>query len=298
MKVYAPSNKPEDQVGGGWTFLRNFKKYMQVHFVNSWQECDVFFIAGITMVDEGEVKAASEAGKKIVLRVDNVPKKSRNKRSTPHERLKAMAEFADVVIYQSKWAKQYVSPLCGDGTIIYNGVDQSIFKPLVEGEPARDDNKYLFVYHGKNDMKGFWTAHLIFQNIFRENPKAEFLFINDFGSETNLLVASKYDFWNGEKFQHLPPVSDPRDMAELMRRCGTLIYPAVSDACPNTVIEALSCGMKVIGASSPDLSSTQELLDLDFNKAMEGGRVELSAQRMCEEYLGIFNLLASGESGI
>lgn len=284
MRIYAPNTK-QDGVGGGFTFWRNFKKGManRVHFVHSWQECDILFITSVTTTNKDEIFEAYKAGKKIVLRVDNVPRKSRNRRSSPHERLKEFASMSDVVIYQSEWAKSYCEPLCGDGTVIYNGVDQTIFKPNPD---IKNPNRYLFAYHGNNEQKNFWEAHYRFQRIFRENPKAEFWFIYDFRSQTGELEVGNYDFWQGENYKHIERVESAEDMAEIFQQCSYLIYPAICDASPNCVTEALACGLEVLYPASKELAGTQEILELE----------DISLERMCDEYFGVFELLANDKT--
>lgn len=263
--------------------MRNLQRGLadRVHFVKHWQDCDIYFITGVTITDPAEVHEAHKAGKFVVLRVDNVPRKSRNRRQSPHERMKEFAQLADVVIYQSKWAEQYCKVLCGEGTVIYNGVDQSIFKPNKEISNDLRKNRYLFMYHGKNEHKGFWTAHYEFQMIARKNPNAEFWFVYDFGKDTQELVTANFDFWNGEKFQHLPRVETAQEVAEIMQQCGNLIYPSICDASPNVVLEARACGLGILGFPDGSMSGTKELVELD----------DISLERMCDEYYGVFSLL-------
>ena len=285
MKIYIP-NTSKQTVGGCWTWLRNFKKAMQkydVHFVDCWEDCDVLLIAGVTITNPHEVREAKKNGKAIVHRVDNVPKKSRNKRNTPHERMKELSDLSDVIIYQSNWAKNYCKPLCGDGTVIYNGVDTDIFYPPKKEDKLKNHSRYLFAYHGKSELKGFWTAHYIFQQMHRtHNGQCDFHFIYDFGRDLEELKNSNFDFWNGETFSHLPKVDDPNDMADIMRNCSALIFPSVADASPNTVLEARACGLRVIGYPSEELSGTKELLDPNL---------DISLERMGEEYWGVLLLV-------
>lgn len=279
MKVFAPNIK-QDGIGGGWTFYRNFLKGManRVHFVNSWQECDILFITSVTLIEKQDVIEAHQAGKKIVLRVDNVPRKSRNKRSSPHERLREFASLAEVVIYQSEWAKNYCYPLCGDGTVIYNGVDTNTFRP----DPSKQvKNRYLFAYHAHNEHKNFWEAHLRFQYLFRQDRNAVFWFVYDFRSETEALQQGNYDFWNGENYLHLPQVRSSEEMVEILQQCGGLIYPSIADASPNMVLEARACGLEILHPAPRELSGTQELIDLQ----------DISLERMCDEYYGVFDLV-------
>lgn len=287
MKIYLPE-QTSSKVNGGLTFNRNLKKGLagRAEFVDSWQACDIFLVSGITLVNFEELEAAKAAGKGIVLRVDNVPRKSRNRglRPNPHERLKIIADsYADLVIYQSKWAERYCHPLSGDGMVIYNGVDSELFKP----DPSmQKKNRYLYAYHGRNELKQFWLAHYIFQMRHRDHEAvgdaAQFWFINDFGSEQPLMDNGNYDFWNGENYQHLELETTPEGMVRLMQQCHYLIFPSTLDACPNTVLEARACGMEVIGTAPEFLAGTNELLNPDL---------DISLERMCDEYMGAFDLV-------
>ena len=281
MKIYIPNNSNQS-VGGGWTFIANIEKALQdrCHFVDSVAECDVMMIVGVTITDPKEVHEAKKAGKGILLRVDNVPKKSRNRRNTPHERMKEFADLADVVVYQSQWARNYCYPLTGDGTIIYNGVDTKLFKPNEVLKPKHD--RYLFAYHGKSELKGFWTAHAYFQSIVQtSNPEAEFWFINDFKRELPELQEANFDFWNDEKYKHLPFAPTPEQMAFIMQQCNYLIFPSVADAAPNTVLEARACGLEIDCPAPAEMSGTQEMIDLE----------DFTLERMGLEYEAVLTMI-------
>jgi len=268
------------QVGGGWSFLRTFRKYAVragAEFVDNWQDCDVILVAGITLVNHDEVLQAVAAGKPMVFRVGNVPRKSRNRRSTPSERMRELAKAATVVVHQSEWSKNYCLPLVGDGTVIYNGVDTEIFAP---GQKP-DHERWLFAYHNKNETKGFWTAWYLFQMRARQNPEAEFWFAYDFGRDQEELQNAGYDFWNGEKHVHVARPESPEAMADLLRCCTHYCHPAVMDACPNAVLEARACGLEVVGVAPPELAGTAELLTIP----------DVSAGRMVEEYLSLFRFI-------
>lgn len=287
IKVYIP-NKSKQSIGGGWTFLRNLKKGLKgrVEFTDHWQACDIVFIMGVTVIDLEELRQAQEHGKKIILRVDNVPRKSRNRglRPNPAERLKIIAQMADIVIYQSEWSKRYAGPLCGSGEVIYNGVDTDIFHDTENPDQERK-NRYLYAYHSRgNELKQFWLAHYYFQLEARKNPQAEFWIINNFGAEWPDLLNANLDFWNGEKWKYLGVVEDSGLMADIMRKCQFLIFPSTVEACPNTVLEARACGMKVLYPASSLVSGTEELLKDDL---------DISLSRMSDEYYSLFQLINS-----
>ena len=166
--------------------------------------------------------------------------------------------------------------------MIYNGVDQSIFYP---DESKQDPNKYLFLYHGKSELKQFWLAHFYFQKAFIKNRDAEFYFINQFPSgDEDLLQNADYDFVNGESYVRLPVTDDVEKIAGLMRQCKYLIFPSTLDAAPNTVLEARACGMQVIGYAPAELAGTVEMLD---------PKLDISLERMCEEYFNHIRFIHS-----
>lgn len=287
MKIYLPNNSPDDgRIGGGWTWARTFKKYAEREgavIVDNAAIANAMLVAGPTVVEPAEVKAAHDRGLPIVFRVDNVPRKSRNRRNTPHERMRFIAGLATVVVYQSEWAARYCQPLCGPGTVIYNGADTDIFYPA-KTKPSVE--RWLWAYHSRgNELKGFWEAHLRFQLRARENPRAEFVFVADFGRETEALRDANFDFWNGERYEHIQaPIAEPEEMANLMRGCTHLVYPSISDAGPNIAIEAVNCGLELVGAPDWALSSVAEI------DSFAKRNFDFSAERMAAEYLAVCGL--------
>lgn len=280
MKIYLPQFE-DDRIGGGWTFTRNLRKGMSgmVEFTDRWQDCDVMFIPGVTLVERDDVEQAHAASKPIVFRMDNIPRKSRNKRSRIYDNIRRYAELAKAVVYQSAWAADYCAPMSGPGTVIKNGVDTSVFFPA-DNKPSFQ--RYLFAFHGKNEVKGYWIAHYLFQRYFRQTPDSEFWFIYNFKSELAEQMQANYDFWNGEKFKHLEPVTSQEEMADLMRQCTHLIYPAYCDAAPNQVLEARACGLQVVGTLDPAWSGVAEMIDL---------KLDITLGRMCTEYINLFMLI-------
>jgi hypothetical protein len=295
MKVYIPNNSQQN-IGGGWSFMRNIGKALAPHgvtFVNTWQECDVVLICGVTMTDTGEMYEAKRAGKAIVFRVDNVPRKSRNTRNTPHQRMIEFGKLADVVIYQSEWAREYCMPLCGDGPVLYNGVDTAIFKAL---EKKKKNRTYLFMYHGRSELKQFWLAHYYFQMVHRVDREAEFWFTYEFKKELGELQDANFDFWNGEPYVHLPVQPTQEAVAQVMQECTHFICPYTVEAAPNTLLEALHCGLKVVGTITMDgvsVGGVQEYIKL-FNEGYD-----FSLERMGDEYYGIMRVVMnSGETEV
>jgi glycosyltransferase involved in cell wall biosynthesis len=274
MNIYIP-NTSEQKIGGGFTFLNNFKagmkKFYGCYFVNNWQNADLIFIFSVSTTDAGEIEDAAKAGKKIIFRVDNIPRKSRNKRGRVYDKIRRFGELANAIVYQSKWAMDYAGWLVGHpekASIIYNGVDRDIFFPGVK-DIHTGFIKYLFVHYNRDENKRFPEAAYLFHQAWRQNKKHELTIVGAFSPE---LVDAGFDFFAGEDVHYYPPVDDPKLLAQIYREHDVLLFPAFADACSNTVLEALACGLKVAGVNP--VGGTVELLNLP----------DISLERMCREY--------------
>jgi len=174
MKIYIP-NTSNTGLGGGFRFVENLIKGLKdkVEFVNTWQECDIFFIFGVTTVDKGELYEAKKAGKKIVLRVDNIPRKSRNRRMTPVERLAEFGDMSDLIVYQSDWCKYFAGYFIKNNksVLINNGVDINIFN---KENRDSDGKTYLYINYNDNPNKRFDEAIYRFEMDWRLNNNGYF----------------------------------------------------------------------------------------------------------------------------
>ncbi len=278
IKVYIPNNS-EMSVGGGWTFIRNLKKGLQneVQFVDNPMVCDILFVNSASMTDWDDVETAYEMKKKIVFRVDNVPKRSRNKRGRIYDKMRRFGQIADIVVFQSEWAKLYAGYMVGTdhSIVIPNGVDYDIFN--TDDREVITGNRYLFVHYNRDENKRFPEAAYQFHMIHRDNKNASLTILGKFSPE---LINADFDFFAGENYKYLPPVSDPKDMARIYKAHDILLFPAFADAAPNTVLEARACGMEVKLVN--EVGGTKEMLNKNL---------DISLERMCAEYLGLFNLL-------
>jgi len=280
MKIYIP-NQSKQTIGGGFTFLRNFSKgiFSKAELVYDVKDCDIFFIAGSSVVLPKEVEEAKALGKKIVLRVDNIPRNSRN-RNTGTSRLKKYAEMAEVVVYQSEWAKEYVGEWLGiDGPVIYNGVDKKVFN-TENRNPSRDRNRYLFLHYNRDENKRFPEVWYDFQNQFKEDNNAELWLVGRFADN---LIEYNFDFYRGEKVKYLGVIDRSDKMAEIMKQCDFIYYPSFIDACPNTLMEAMACGLAPLLIN--DIGGSNEIVELYNSESIN------DITEMADEYLGIFNLV-------
>ena len=278
MKIYLP-NISDQKIGGGWTFLRNFKKGMadRVEFVEDIKQADLMLVCGVTLASLDDLEYAKQNGIKIVFRVDNVPRKSRNKRSRVYTNMRRFAELADMVVFQSKWAEEYAGYLTGDcaSMVIYNGVDTKVFRRGPEPD-GLEGLRYLYVNFNRDENKRFPEAAYYFHKLWRQNSNIKLTIVGQFSPE---LVEGGFDFFAGENVEYLGVIADPDTLAEVYRDNDVLLFPAFADAAPNTVLEARACGLSV-DLVNP-VGGTKEMIDLE----------DISLERMCDEYFSLFNFL-------
>lgn len=292
MKIHLINNSKQS-IGGGWTFLRTFEKYLRksgIEISESGKDADVILISGATMADREFVELNKSLGKKIVFRIDNVPRNSRN-RNTGTSRLFDFAQMADLVIYQSQWAKNYILPFVKkDGPVILNGADTDIFRPDGTAKPKDGEPQYLYAQFNRDETKQFhqaWYQYLIIQ---RNKPKAHLWLAGQFSPE---LQQYNFDFFMGEKFQYCGIIDDPEDMAEIYRGADALLLPYFNDACSQTLIEFINCQDELKWDGCIVRSGIDGIIwqnGTGGNKEiLEAPREQLSAEYMTKRYLEKIN---------
>lgn len=278
MRIHLANYQPDRQ-GGGWSFARNFVKGMG-DMISDYESSTIYFITSASMTTREQVAQAKADGKKIVLRVDNILRPSRN-RGGGMTHMKDYAEAADLIIYQSDAARLRVGPFLGkNGPVILNSTDEEIFYP---GSIEKNSDSYLYSRFNRDETKGFEQARDYFATLYRKNPGAKLNITGQFSQE---LIEYNFDFFNGETPRYLGVVKDPVAMADIYRDNTYLIYTYWQDACSNTLIEALMCGMII---DFPDeyyrKGSANEIMDKwDSIMPGAGGREYFSLKRMCDDY--------------
>jgi glycosyltransferase involved in cell wall biosynthesis len=281
----------EQKIGGGWSFVSNFTKAVHRlgYAVTSVDEADVVLIPSPTLCERDTFDRLQRDGKKIVLRLDNIVRNTRN-RGTGMTRMKEFAEKADVCVFQSEWARLLLaSELNGflkpkRLEIINNAVDEEIF--CTEGPKLDFSVKgypiYLYSRYNKDETKEWIRAYYQYQTIQRKNKHAFLVLVGRFSDD---LREYNFDFFNNERFEYIGIADTPQRMAQVYRGCKYLMATYYNDAFSNTYIEALMCGMELL---HPDLSGgTKELL---YNWR-QYGREYYSLNRMAQEYVSLFRSL-------
>lgn len=283
MKVYIAHSEDNKQ-GGGWSFISNLKKAIPEH-LSSYDDSDIYLIPSPSMCSKEEVDQAQSDGKKIILRVDNIVRNSRN-RNSGMSRMKRFADQADAVVYQSIFARELLTPfLQVDGWVIHNSVDTDIFHD--RGRTEETTARFLYSRANRDETKNWEMARLFFQN---ENQKRDGdAVLNIVGQFSPELIEYSFDFYMDEKYKYWGMLTDQNSLADLYRASDYFIYSYWNDACSNTLIEALCCGC-VIGDPYNMLHSggAPEIV-AEFYQG--GGREYFGLKRMGDEYLKVMEML-------
>ena len=252
-------NESKQGLGGGWSFKRNLEKGLQQighEIVADPFQADIVLLPAVTMAGWAIMEALKAAKKKIIVRLDNVPRNSRN-RNTGTSRLQGFAKMADEVIWQCNWARYYLRDFIGrEGVICHNGVDTEVFNsngPKIDF--GNRDNVYLYSRFNRDETKQWELAWYKFQLIYRDNHDAKLILVGNFSPET---VEYNFDFFRGEKVEYRGVIETPEEMARVMRGCKYLMATYFNDCYSNTYQEALACGMEL---HEPSMSGgTPELI--------------------------------------
>ena len=174
--------------------------------------------------------------------------------------------FADRVIYQSQficqWWEDWYGVAKAPATVIINGVDLNTYTPdggherpkdiyrmlLLEGSLARGLNSGLFhAVSVAEKMSVKYPMEVVVAGVVDEATQRKLTSVLSVNSVANLSV----------KFLGTVPRAD---IPKLARSSHMMYCAEVNPPCPNSVIEALACGLPVIGF---DTGSLKELVSED-----------------------------------
>lgn len=165
----------------------------------------------------------------------------------------------DAVVAPSCRIKEVMRKLGVDSPIqvIPNGVDLGRFSEKVQSLPRTcfgwEEDDFLFIYAGRlANEKNLINLLKAFANLLNEQPKIRLLMVGAGPQQPELELAAielgishQVCFTGLVDYQQIPP---------LLSASNCFVTASVSEVFPLSLIEAMACGLPVIGISSPGIS--------------------------------------------
>jgi glycosyltransferase involved in cell wall biosynthesis len=176
--------------------------------------------------------------------------------------------FADRVVYQSQFARAWwqtvYRPVKADRRIIFNGVDLDAFSPFGPGEAPDDHIRILLVE--AHVAGGYETGlenavHLVKALQDRIAQRVELVVVGD-------VPVSVRNSWSSDAWITWKGVQPHERIPEIDRSAHILFSSDLNAACPNSVIEAMACGLPVVAYAT---GSLPELVEGDAGKVVPYG---------------------------
>lgn len=171
--------------------------------------------------------------------------------------------FADRVVYQSqfirKWWEDWYGAARVPASVILNGVDLQVYSPDGAHERPADRVRILLL---EGNLKGGLDSGLFHAVALAERLQSD----GHFGSDCHfeIIVAGGVDESTRRRIARASKVPVnflgvlPREQIPFLARSSHFLFSAeVNPPCPNSVIEALACGLPVAGF---DTGSLRELV--------------------------------------
>ncbi len=180
------------------------------------------------------------------------------------------SKLATRIVYQSKFSQQWWERVYGEDhvpwQVVYNGVDLESYTPIGDGKPPGDHIRILLV---EGAIGGGYEWGLETGIKMAERVKSIF------GRDTRLMVAGRVDDsvkvgLTGKTHIQVDFLGNvPVEKIPELDRSAHMLYAAdINAACPNSVIEALACGLPV---AAFDTGALPELITQDSGQLVPYG---------------------------
>ena len=261
-KLFIPF-RDRNTIGGPTTFMANLRGYLDrrgfPYTRNPLFASGIFFPVAF---NRRVIRLIRFFGGKVIQRLDGIyyPSKHGDGYVLKNQAIKDIySGLADFVVFQSEYSRKQCFAMLGEKGageygIIVNGANLDIFHP--DEKEISAPKKFILATTGN------------FRNIDMLEPiiKALDELVGEFDFEFWVIGPISNPALEGclarEYVRHLGP-KDKGEVAALLRESDIFIYSHLNPPCPNSVIEAISSGLPVVGFDSGSMSEL-----LSFNKEL------------------------------
>ena len=240
MKLHILFDFKDTPWGGGNQFLKLLRKYFLSHnpYTNYPEDADVIIFDSHHNLKKAKRIKRKYPNKIFIQRLGPVFTLARNSPELDRIVLKYNAQVADGTIFQSNWSRDTLhefglKPKRFE-TVIMNTCDPTIFYPRTI--PIEEKRIKLIATSWSPNFKGKGFDILLHLDKSLDFRKYHFLFLGN----------SPVKF---ENIVTLPP--QPSHVVSLLLSSSDIfIAPSINDACSNSLIEALACGIPAVARNS------------------------------------------------
>lgn len=283
MKIFIAYQFKNVTWGGGNQFLRNLKKIWETKdiYVNTPQEADVILFNSHQHLADVVRLRRRHVEKIFIHRIDGPISQYRGRNMLLDKLIFLFGkELADGVVFQSQWSLEESRRLgyrdCQFQEVIYNAADPYLFYPLKKPVPeCQGKAKLMATSWSGNKRKGFDIYTYL--DSYLNFDKYEFTFIGN----------SPVTFKN---IKHITPLSS-EEIGRHLRENHIFISASEREACSNSIIEALCCGLPVVyrdGSSSEIVKQA----GLPFSSGEEALKAIAKLRENYRHYQNAINILS------
>ena len=229
---------------------------------------------------------ARRRGTRIVQRLDGINWIHRVRWAGPRYTVRAIygnanlsfirMRLANHVVYQSqfikRWWEDWYTPARVPASVIINGVDLTRYTP--QGLHERPSGHYrILVVEGSlagGQNYGIYNAVKLAGTLAKKH-KIELMIVGRVDGRTK----NKLGYQTGFRIQFMDTIQREH-IPWLMRSSHVLFSAEVNPPCPNSVIEALACGLPVVGF---DTGSLSEIVSTEAGRLVPYGGNEWKLQK-------------------
>jgi glycosyltransferase involved in cell wall biosynthesis len=243
MKIHILYPFIDGPYGGGNQFLKALKHELanRSQYSDDLSGADVCLFNGSPFEDHRSIEKLHDAFIKhpdlvYIIRIDGPTSLARGVGKFYDLLIKRLSSlYFDGIVFQSEWSRRQNRRTTGISspheTIVFNAADPGIFNPVGRKDYNRGRKMHLIATSWSNNQrKGF--------------PIYEYLDKRLDWSKYSMVFVGNAPC-NFDNILHLNPVPSA-ELAELLRKNDVYITASRNDACPNSLLEALACGLPAI----------------------------------------------------
>jgi len=244
-----------ESISGPTTFMKNLKKYLDntgFSYFKSPKHAKLTFFPNI--LSKKILAAHKKRGGKVIQRLDGIhyPSKHQEKYIQLNKDIKDIYQnYSDHIIFQSEHSKDQCFALFekkekDQYSVIHNGVDKSIFYPERTSISAKQGT-IKFITTGSFRNVDMVEPIIKALDQLKDEIDFEYMLIGPIKNKDIFpLIEIDYLTHFCEK--------DQKKLANLLRESDIFIYSFLNPPCPNSVLEAVSCGVPIVGFDSGAMS--------------------------------------------